>query len=113
MLQCLLSQKVRANLMSLKLEALPQNLWVKTPCGRRTSLPDFAGIVPSSRGAHCRPLHSRLASLCCVQGRESCKSACGPIRLHRLGMLVSCPGRGLGGSSGRAEQQSEIGNEKI
>jgi len=26
---------------------------------------DFAGIVPASRGAHCRPLHPRLASLCC------------------------------------------------
>ena len=25
---------------------------------------DFAGIVPASRGAHCRPLHPRLASLC-------------------------------------------------
>jgi hypothetical protein len=23
---------------------------------------DFAGIVPASRGAHCRPLHPRLAS---------------------------------------------------
>jgi len=26
---------------------------------------DFAGIVPASRGAHCRPLHPWLASLCC------------------------------------------------
>jgi hypothetical protein len=26
---------------------------------------DFAGLVPASRGAHCRPLHPRLASLCC------------------------------------------------
>lgn len=25
---------------------------------------DFAGIVPASRGAHCRPLHPWLASLC-------------------------------------------------
>lgn len=25
---------------------------------------DFAGLVPASRGAHCRPLHPRLASLC-------------------------------------------------
>jgi hypothetical protein len=25
---------------------------------------DFAGVVPASRGAHCRPLHPRLASLC-------------------------------------------------
>lgn len=24
---------------------------------------DFAGVVPASRGAHCRPLHPRLASL--------------------------------------------------
>ena len=29
-----------------------------------TSYRDFAGIVPASRGAHCRPLHPRLASLC-------------------------------------------------
>jgi hypothetical protein len=28
---------------------------------------DFAGLVPASRGAHCRPLHPRLASLCCRQ----------------------------------------------
>jgi hypothetical protein len=27
---------------------------------------DFAGIVPARRGAHCRPLHPRLASLCPV-----------------------------------------------
>jgi hypothetical protein len=27
---------------------------------------DFAGIVPASRGAHCRPLHPRLAFLCSV-----------------------------------------------
>ena len=32
-----------------------------------TSYRDFAGIVPASRGAHCRPLHPRLASLCPVQ----------------------------------------------
>ncbi len=25
---------------------------------------DFAGVVPASRDAHCRPLHPRLASLC-------------------------------------------------
>jgi hypothetical protein len=25
---------------------------------------DFAGVVPASRGAHCRPLHPWLASLC-------------------------------------------------
>jgi hypothetical protein len=25
---------------------------------------DFAGLVPASRGAPCRPLHPRLASLC-------------------------------------------------
>jgi hypothetical protein len=24
---------------------------------------DFAGLVPASRGAHCRPLHPRLARL--------------------------------------------------
>ena len=29
-----------------------------------TSCRDFAGIVPASRGAHYRPLHPRLASLC-------------------------------------------------
>ena len=29
-----------------------------------TSYRDVAGIVPASRGAHCRPLHPRLASLC-------------------------------------------------
>ena len=29
-----------------------------------TSCRDFAGILPASRGAHCRPLHPRLASLC-------------------------------------------------
>jgi transposase len=29
-----------------------------------TSCRDVAGIVPASRGAHCRPLHPRLASLC-------------------------------------------------
>jgi hypothetical protein len=35
---------------------------------RRPSLAkSFAGIVPSSRGAHCRPLHPRLASLCSVE----------------------------------------------
>ena len=33
-----------------------------------TSCRDVAGIVPASRGAHCRPLHPRLASLC--PGRE-------------------------------------------
>jgi len=32
--------------------------------GERTILAgDFAGVVPASRGAHCRPLHPRLASL--------------------------------------------------
>ena len=34
---------------------------------RQPSRQDFAGIVPSSRGAHCRPLHPRLASLCSVK----------------------------------------------
>ena len=29
---------------------------------------DFAGLVPASRGAHCRPLHPRLASLGCRAG---------------------------------------------
>ena len=28
---------------------------------------DFAGVVPASRGAHIRPLHPRLASLCSAQ----------------------------------------------
>jgi hypothetical protein len=28
---------------------------------------DFAGVVPASRGAHCRPLHPRLASLCFLE----------------------------------------------
>jgi hypothetical protein len=28
---------------------------------------DFAGFVPASRGAHCRPLHPRLASLCFLE----------------------------------------------
>jgi len=28
---------------------------------------DFAGVVPARRGAHWRPLHPRLASLCPVQ----------------------------------------------
>ena len=32
-----------------------------------TSCRDFAGIVPASRGAHCRPLHPGLASLCSGQ----------------------------------------------
>jgi hypothetical protein len=27
----------------------------------------FVGIVPPSRGAHCRPLHPWLASLCSVK----------------------------------------------
>jgi hypothetical protein len=31
---------------------------------------DFAGLVPASRGAHCRPLHPRLASLCFL-GRKA------------------------------------------
>ena len=30
--------------------------------GLRASCPEFAGLVPASRGAHCRPLHPRLAS---------------------------------------------------
>jgi hypothetical protein len=30
--------------------------------GVQASCPDFAGLVPASRGAHCRPLHPRLAS---------------------------------------------------
>jgi hypothetical protein len=29
---------------------------------RRHPCPDFAGIVPASRGVHCHPLHPRLAS---------------------------------------------------
>jgi hypothetical protein len=40
---------------------------------------DFAGLVPASRGAHCRPLHPRLASLCCPEegrvDRPWCRSA--------------------------------------
>ena len=28
---------------------------------------DFAGFVPASRGAYCRPLHPRLASLCFLE----------------------------------------------
>jgi hypothetical protein len=32
---------------------------VKRPSRQKS----FAGIVPASRGAHCRPLHPRLASL--------------------------------------------------
>jgi hypothetical protein len=36
-----------------------------------TSLWDFTGIVPASRGAHCRPLHPRLASLCCRPEAET------------------------------------------
>jgi hypothetical protein len=38
---------------------------------------DFAGIVPASRGAHCRPLHPRLASLCCP--RNALAKRCGRI----------------------------------
>jgi hypothetical protein len=39
---------------------------------------DFAGLVPASRGAHCRPLHPRLASLCSRRrvpgvGPEACR----------------------------------------
>jgi hypothetical protein len=29
---------------------------------RRHPCPDFAGLVPASRGVHCHPLHPRLAS---------------------------------------------------
>jgi hypothetical protein len=42
---------------------------------------DFAGIVPASRGAHCRPLHPRLASLCCP-GTAVC---IGPGAFRRAG----------------------------
>jgi hypothetical protein len=31
----------------------------------------FAGVVPASRGAHCRPLHPWLASVCSAQ-RVAC-----------------------------------------
>ena len=41
---------------------------------RQPSRQSFAGIVPSSRGAHCRPLHPRLASLCSAKTFDSCWS---------------------------------------
>jgi hypothetical protein len=31
---------------------------------------EFAGIVPASRGAHCRPLHPRLASPCFLEKKQ-------------------------------------------
>jgi hypothetical protein len=42
---------------------------------------DFAGIVPASRGAHCRPLHPWLASLCCPRRAVGI----GPGALRRAG----------------------------
>lgn len=38
---------------------------------------DFAGLVPASRGAHCRPLHPRLASLCSPGKRDESDSQLG------------------------------------
>jgi len=37
---------------------------------------DFAGLVPASRGAHCRPLHPRLASLCSGEVEGNRPSRC-------------------------------------
>ncbi len=48
---------------------------------------DFAGIVPASRDAHCRPLHPWLASLCCRTMKRGADPrhgrAPGLGRLHR------------------------------
>ena len=43
---------------------------------------DFAGFVPASRGAHCRPLHPRLASLCFLGKKDNID----PRLFRRLGL---------------------------
>jgi hypothetical protein len=40
---------------------------------QRDSCRDVAGVVPTSRGTHCRPLHPRLASLCSGHTRDHTK----------------------------------------
>ena len=43
---------------------------------------DFAGFVPASRDAHCRPLHPRLASLCFLGKKHNID----PRLCRRLGL---------------------------
>ena len=43
---------------------------------------DFAGFVPASRGADCRPLHPRLASLCFLGKKDNID----PRLFRRLGL---------------------------
>jgi len=38
---------------------------VELGSGQAIQAADFVGLVPTSRGAHCRPRHPRLASLWC------------------------------------------------
>ncbi len=79
------NRKVERSRKSAKNLRLSRRICGRIRIGVGASLQDFAGIVPSSRGAHCRPLHSRLASLCCGQGKQSRKPGCGLIQLRYFG----------------------------
>jgi hypothetical protein len=72
-----------------------------------TSCRDVAGLVPASRGAHCRPLHPRLASLCPVQ-RYFHSTILSDYEIFANSQRDSGPGRT--GTAGEEVVQVEIGS---
>jgi len=74
---------------------------------------DFAGLVPASRDAHCRPLHPRLASLCfrgerdMTDPRPCWRPGLGRSDLDRQGLQIG-PRRLLSGAAHRRAGSREI-----